>query len=56
MGLYVAIGQMKAQHKQVIQYSTEGNQATLTHYIDDDDQTPCDWCGEADSDILYELI
>ena len=35
--------------------SREGNQATLKHYIDEDEETPCDWCGEP-SDVLYELI
>ena len=33
----------------------EGNQAMLKHYIDEDEETPCDWCGES-SDVLYELI
>lgn len=35
--------------------SREGNQATLRHYIDEDEETLCDWCEEP-SDVLYELI
>ena len=35
--------------------SREGNQATLKHYIDEDEETLCDWCEEP-SDVLYELI
>ena len=35
--------------------AVEGNQATLKHYIDEDEETPCDWCEEP-SDVLYELI
>lgn len=27
---------------------------TLLHYIDDDDEIVCDWCGEWD-DQLYEI-
>lgn len=36
--------------------SHEGKQATFTHYIDEDDEIPCDWCGETMFDTLYELI
>lgn len=36
--------------------SHEGKQATFTHHIDEDDETPCDWCGETMFDTLYELI
>ena len=36
--------------------SREGNQPTLIHYIDEEDDVPCDWCGEAISDTLYELF
>lgn len=37
--------------------SREGNQATLVHYIDEDDEeSTCDWCGFDECDKLYELI
>ena len=38
--------------------SREGNQATLKHYVDEDDekQSRCDWCGKFGLDTLYELI
>lgn len=39
--------------------SREGNQATLTHYIDDVDnetESKCDWCEEYGFDTLYELV
>lgn len=44
--------------------SREGNQATLTHYIDIDDEeeienneeSKCDWCKEYGFDVLFELI
>lgn len=36
--------------------SREGSQITRKIYLDDDDETPCDWCEEADSDILYEIL
>lgn len=37
--------------------SREGNQATLVHHIDEDDEeSTCDWCGFDDCDKLYELI
>ena len=35
--------------------SMEGNQATLKHYIDEDEEVLCDWCEEP-SDVLYELV
>lgn len=31
------------------------NQHTITHYIDDDEDIVCDWCGEWD-DALYEIL
>lgn len=36
----------------------EGNQATLTHYVDETDavDSKCGWCGEVGFDTLYELI
>ena len=38
--------------------SREGNQATLRHYVDEDDdnESKCDWCDETGFDTLYELI
>lgn len=38
--------------------SHEGNQATLRHYVDEEDEetTKCDWCGDSGFDILYELV
>ena len=36
--------------------SREGNQAILKHYIDEDENSRCDWCEEDGYDILYELI
>lgn len=38
--------------------SREGHQATLAHYVDeeDEDASRCDWCEEAGFDLLYELI
>ena len=38
--------------------SHEGNQATLLHYVDenDDEESKCEWCGEIGFDTLYELI
>lgn len=35
--------------------SREGNQATLRHWVDEDD-SKCDWCEEVGFDTLYELI
>ena len=36
----------------------EGNQATLKHYVDEDDEeeSKCDWCEESGFDTLYELV
>jgi hypothetical protein len=37
--------------------SREGNQTTLVHYIDEeDDESVCDWCEFDGCDKLYELI
>ena len=38
--------------------SREGNQATLRHWIDEDDdvESKCDWCEEIGFDTLYELV
>lgn len=38
--------------------SREGNQATLRHYVDEDDdvESKCDWCEEYGFDTLYELV
>ena len=37
--------------------SREGNQVTLVHYIDEDDEeSACDWCGFDGCDKLYELF
>lgn len=37
--------------------SREGNLLTLKHYIDaDDTESKCDWCGETEIDVLYELL
>lgn len=38
--------------------SREGNQATLRHWIDEDDdvEPKCDWCEEIGFDTLYELV
>ncbi len=35
--------------------SREGNQATLKHYVDED-ESKCDWCEEVGFDTLYELV
>ena len=39
-------------------WSREGDQATLTHSVDEHDavDSKCDWCGEVGFDTLYELI
>ena len=39
-------------------WSREGNQATLTHYVDETDavESKCDWCGDVGFDTLYELV
>ena len=38
--------------------SREGNQATLTHGVDETDaiDSRCDWCGDIGFDSLYELV
>lgn len=38
--------------------SREGNQATLRHAVDENDdvESECDWCGENGFDTLYELV
>lgn len=38
--------------------SREGNQATLRHWVDEDDdeESRCDWCKECGLDTLYELV
>ena len=38
--------------------SHEGKQATIEHYVDEDDEEEpmCDWCGETGFDTLYELL
>lgn len=38
--------------------SREGNQATLRHRVDEDDdvESKCEWCEEVGFDTLYELI
>lgn len=38
--------------------SREGNQATMTHFVDYDDpkESKCDWCEEDGFDVLYELV
>ena len=37
--------------------SKEGNQATLVHYVDEEDEeSMCDWCEDVGFDTLYELI
>ena len=38
--------------------SREGNQATLKHSVDEDDdvESKCDWCEECGFDTLYELV
>lgn len=38
--------------------SREGSQATLRHYVDeqDDCESKCDWCEETGFDVLYELV
>lgn len=38
--------------------SREGNQATLLHWVDEEDEeeSKCDWCEENGFDALYELI
>ena len=38
--------------------SHEGNQATMRHWVDEDDEQEsyCDWCEEGGHSVLYELI
>lgn len=42
--------------------SHEGNQLTIEHDIElefdekNEENSKCEWCGEIDNDILYELI
>lgn len=38
--------------------SREGNQATLRHGVDEDDdvESKCDWCEECGFDTLFELV
>lgn len=38
--------------------SREGNQATLRHWVDEDDdaESKCDWCEEVGFDTLFELV
>lgn len=38
--------------------SHEGNQATLRHWVDEEDaeESKCDWCEEYGFDTLYELV
>ena len=38
--------------------SREGNQATLRHFVDeqDDEESKCEWCEEVGFDVLYELL
>ena len=38
--------------------SREGNQATLKHYVDEDDdvESKCEWCEQSGFDTLYELV
>ena len=38
--------------------SREGNQARLSHSVDEHDavESKCDWCGDVGFDTLYELI
>lgn len=39
-------------------WSRQGNQATLTHSVDEEDEneSKCDWCEEHGFDTLYELV
>lgn len=34
----------------------EGQQITRKIYLDEDDETPCDWCEDTGSDVLYEIL
>jgi hypothetical protein len=46
------------EHCLVAIESHEGNQATLRHSVDEDDdvESKCDWCEEVGFDTLYELV
>lgn len=39
-------------------WSRQGNQATLTHSVDEEDEneSKCDWCEEHGFDTLHELV
>lgn len=45
-------------HCLVAIWSREGDQATLTHHVDEHDavESKCDWCNEIGFDTLHELI
>ncbi len=34
----------------------EGKQITREIYLDEDDETPCDWCEDTENDVLYEIL
>lgn len=38
--------------------SREGNQATMRHWVDEEDaeESKCDWCEQDGFDTLYELV
>ena len=36
--------------------SREGVQGTIKRHIDEDSNDECDWCGECDNGVLYELL
>ena len=38
--------------------SREGNQATMRHYVDEDDEneSKCEWCEQSGFGTLYELV
>lgn len=35
--------------------SREGALPTIPVYLDEEDETPCDWCGEVLETTLYEI-
>ena len=39
-------------------WSRQGNQATLKHYVDEEDEneSKCEWCGDTGFDTLFELV
>lgn len=43
------------EHCRMAIESKEGNQATLVHYVDEN-ESKCDWCEEIGFDTLYELV